>query len=127
MSNFASWRPIYRAMSPEPGPRDLFLVVLVNGKRVSILPVTDYDKLRPVMEVFASEQQCQVKLLPMTGGELMNFYGITPEAPKPMDTLEPAFRAQAVKNCMDVLRTAHEEREREEALDLLTKLGALHV
>lgn len=127
MSNFASWRPIYRAMCPEPGPRDLFLVVLVNGKRVSILPVTEYDKLRPVMEAFASEQQCHVKLLSMTGGELMNFYGITPEAPKPMDTLEPAFRAQAVKNCMDVLRTAHEERERDEALDLLTTLGALHV
>lgn len=80
-----------------------------------------------MIEAFATEQQCHVKLLPMTGGELMNFYGITPEAPKPMDTLEPAFRTQAVKNCMDVLRTAHEERECDEALDLLTKLGALHV
>lgn len=127
MSDYRTWRPIYRALCPEPGPRHLFLVVLMNGKRVGIQPVTEYEKLRNAMEHFASEQQCHVMVLPMSGGELMNFYGIVPEAPKPMDTLDPACRAQAVKNCMDVLRTAHEERERDEALDLLTKLGALYV
>lgn len=127
MNDYRTWRPIYRAMCPEPRPRDLFLVVMMNGKRVSVLPVSDYCRVRPLAEAFAIEQQCQVKVLPMSGTELMNFYGIVPEAPKPMDTLDPAFRAQAVQNCMDAISECHEPRERGEALDLLKQLGALHV
>jgi len=127
MTSFQFWRPIYRAVCPEPGPRDLFLVVLMNGKRVSIQPVTAYEGLRAALETFAREQECQVKLLPMTGSELMNFYGITPSEPQPIDALEPAFRAQAVQNCLDLLRESREPREREEAMDLMQMLGVLNV
>lgn len=126
MSSWQSWRPIYRAVCPEPGPRDLFLVVLVNGKRVSVQPVMDYERLSAALDTFAREQECQVKMLPMTGSELMAFCGIAPSDPQPMDALEPAFRAQAVQNCLDVLERGAEPRERAEALDLLQKLGALH-
>lgn len=126
MSSWQSWRPVYRAVCPEPGRRDVFLVVLVNGRRVSVQPVTDYERLRDVLETFAREQECYVKMLPMTGSELMAFCGITPSEPQPMDTLEPAFRAQAVLNCLDVLEQGVEPCERQEALDLLRKLGALN-
>lgn len=126
MSDYRTWRPIYRAMCPEPGPRDLFLVVLMNGRRVSLQPVTDYERLREVAERFAREQECQVKVLPMTGGELMNFLGIEPGEPQSMDTLDPAFRAQAVQNCLDAMQACIEPRERADAMDLLRRLGALH-
>lgn len=127
MTSWQSWRPIFRAVCPEPGPRDLFLVVLMNGKRVSIQPVTEYERLRPVLETFAREQECQVKLLPMTGGELIAFCGIAPSEPQPMAALEPAFRAQAVQNCLDLLRDSREPSERAEAMDLMQKLGVLNV
>lgn len=127
MTSWQSWRPIYRAVCPEPGPRDLFLIVLMNGKRVSIQPVTEYERLRPVLETFAREQECQVKLLPMTSSELFAFCGILPSEPQPMDALEPAFRAQAVQNCLDLMRESREPSERTEAMDLMKKLGVLNV
>lgn len=126
MTSYPSCRTIYCAVCPKPGPHDLFLVVLVNDRRVSIQPVTDYEGLRPVLETFAREQKCHVKMLPMMGSELMAFCGITPSEPQPMDTLEPAFRAQAVQNCLDVLEQGVEPRQRQEALDLLRKLGVLN-
>lgn len=105
----------------------MFLVMLLNGKRVSIQPITEYEKLRAVAQSFAADQKCHVKVLPMNGRELMNFYGIEPGASKPMSELDPAFRAQAVQNCMDVLRENGEPRERDEAIEMLKQLGALHV
>ncbi|MEX6726150.1 hypothetical protein [Parapedomonas caeni] len=127
MNNYTSWRNVNRAICPEPGPRHTFVVLLINGKRVSFKSVDEYEKQRAAAEQLAHEHPWQVKLLPMTGRELLGFYGIEPDEPKSMADLDPEFRAQAVKNFMDVLRTSIEESEREEALDLLQKLGALHV
>ena len=127
MSEYRSWRAAYQAMCPPPGPRDEFVVVLVNGKRVNFWPVTDYDKLRTLATRLVDEHQCQMKVLPMTGSELMNFLGLEPGAPQPMETLDPELRQQAIVNCMDSLRESAEPREREWALDLLQKLGVLHV
>jgi hypothetical protein len=62
----------------------------------------------------------------MTGNEMMNFLAITPEPQKPLDALDPEFRKQAIQNCMDVLREHSRADEREEALNLLRLLGALH-
>jgi len=126
MSDFRSWRPVYRAMCPEPGPRDLFLVILINGKRVAIHQADEHDRWQQAAERLAREQECHVKVLPMTGSELMNFLGIEPGPPQPMDALDPAFRAVAVQNCLDLLRETKEPRECEEAIDLLRKLGALN-
>ncbi|MGY6551814.1 MAG: hypothetical protein ACXIT4_07945 [Erythrobacter sp.] len=126
MTSFQSWRPIYRAICPEPGPRDVFLVVLVNGKRVSIQPVTDYERLRDALDTVAREKECHVKMLSMTGREFMNFSGITPREPRSIDDMDPAFHAQAVKNCTDLIEASVEPRERKEALDLLRKLGVLN-
>jgi hypothetical protein len=125
MSDFRSWRAFTRAMCPEPGPRDLFLVILINGKRVGIQHAADYDKWRVAAERLAALEKCNVKVLPMGGSELMAFLGVEPEPSQPIANLDPVFRAQAVKNCMDVLREGGDERDRGDALDMLGHLGAL--
>ena len=125
MSDYRSWRPIHRAMCPEAGPRDMFVVMLINGVRVGIQSIAEYAQLRVGAEKLAREQQCQVKLLPMGGDELMNYLGLKPADPKPMSEMDPAFRQQAIQNCMDVLRECADPREREDALALLGQLGAI--
>lgn len=128
MTDYRSWRPRFRAMCPEPGPQDLFLVILVNGQRARIRSVEHYDRWRAAAERLADEHQCQVKVLPMTGDELMNFYGIVPGPPQSIEKLkedDPEFYEQSVRNCMDVLRECGSQDDREQALDLLTKMGAL--
>ena len=125
MNDFRSWRPRYRALCPDPGPEDLFVVILVEGKRVALHPAADHARWRGVAERFAESQRCQVKVLPMTGDEAMNFYGIKLGPPQPIGNMDPAFREQAVKNCMDVLRECGSPDDRELALKLLGQLGVL--
>lgn len=125
MNDFRSWRAVHRAMCPEPGPRDLFLVILINGKRVAIQQADEYDKWRAAAERLVAQEHCDVKVLPMSGSELMNFLGVEPEQPQPIANLDPAFREQAVTNFMDVLRGGSGERDRADALDMLGHLGVL--
>lgn len=126
MTDYRSWRSVYRAMCPEPGPRDLFIVILINGKRVAVHHADEYHKWRTAAERLAAQEDCNVKVLPMSGNELMNFLGVEPEPEQPISNLDPVFRAQAVKNCMDVLREGGTgERDRADALDMLSHLGVL--
>lgn len=125
MTDYRSWQPRYRAMCPEPGPQDLFVVILIDGRRVAIHHAADHAKWRGAAERLAASQQCQVKVLPMAGGELMNFLGIKPDAPQPIESMDPTFREQAVRNCMDVLRECGSQKDREQALTLLNQMGVL--
>lgn len=125
MSDYNSWRPIFRAMCPDPGPRDLFILVLIEGKRAAIHPATEHTRWRGIAERFAESQRCQVKVLPMTGGELMNYLNIKPDPPQPIESMDPEFRQQALRNCKDVLRGCGSQEDRDQALELLTQLGAL--
>ena len=125
MTDYRSWRSVFRAMCPEPGPRDLFLVIVINGKRVAVQHADEYERWRVAAERLAAQEGCNVKVLPMSGSELMNFLGVEPEASQPIANLDAAFREQAVKNCMDVLRTGSGDRDRAEALDMLGHLGVL--
>ncbi len=125
MTDYRSWRAPYRAMCPEPGPLDLFLVILINGKCASIQHADDYDRWRNAAEQLAAQEQCNVKVLPMSGSEMMAFLGIEPEPHQPIANLDHAFREQAVKNCKDVLRECSGAQDREVALELLGYLGVL--
>lgn len=125
MNDYRSWRPRYRAICPDPGPEDLFIVVLLDGRRVAIQHATDHARWRVAAERLAESQQCQVKVLPLAGRELMNFLGIAPAALQPTESMDPAFREQAVRNCMDVLRECGSQNDREQALELLGQLGAV--
>jgi hypothetical protein len=124
--NYASWRPIFQAMCPEPGPRDMFVVVLINGKRVGFDHIEAHPKLCAAGQKLATEHKCQVKVLPMNGHELMTFLGIELGPGQPIEPMDPAFRAQAIKNCMDALRECDDVRLREDALIMLKALGALN-
>lgn len=125
MNDHRSWRPRYRAICPDPGPDDLFILILIDGKRVAIHHATDHARWRWAAERLAESQQCQVKVLPMSGQELLNFLGIQPAAPQLIENMDPAFREQAVRNCLDVLRECGSQEDREQALSLLNRLGAL--
>jgi len=100
-------------------------MVLIDGRRATIQHAADYAQWRGAAERLAESQRCQVKVLPMSGGELMNFLGIRPADPQPIEGLDPAFREQAVRNCLDVLRECGAQEAREEALKLLGQLGAV--
>ena len=125
MNDYRSWRPRYRAMCPEPGLEDLFLVILIDGRRVAIHHAADHAKWRVAAERLAESQQCQVKVLPMGGRELMNFLGFAPSPPQSVENMDATFRTQAVRNCLDVLRDCSSQDEREQALSLLNHLGVL--
>jgi hypothetical protein len=125
LADYRSWRSRFRAICPEPGPQDLFLLVLINGRRAAIQHAADYAQWRGAAERLAESQQCQVKVLPMTGGELMNFLGIHCADLQPIEGIDAAFREQAVRNCLDVLRECGGQQDREDALTLLGQLGAL--
>jgi hypothetical protein len=125
MNDYRSWRTPFRAMCPEPGPRDIFLVILINGKRVAIEHADEYDRWRTAADRLAAQESCSIKVLPMSGNEMMNFIGVVPEPSQPIANLDPAFREQAVKNCMDVLRESNVSSDRTEALDLLHELKVI--
>lgn len=125
MTDYRSWRAQHRAICPEPGSRDLFLVILINGRRATIQFADEYDRWRAAAEKLVEQHKCDVKVLPMSGDELMNFLGIQPAPPQPIENLDPAFREQAVKNCVDVLRDSNCEWDRANALELLGQLGAM--
>lgn len=96
-----------------PGPHDLFLLILINGVRVAIQPVDDHERLTQAAERLAHEQKCHVKVLPMTGNEMMNFLGIMlePGPLRPIESLDPEFRKQGIQNSVDLLRDSQEPRE----------------
>ena len=127
MHDYQSWQPRYRAICADPGPEDLFVVILIDGRRVAIHPATDHFRWRWAAERLAASHQCQVKVLPMTGTEAMNFYGIKPAPPQSIENIDPAFREQAVENCFVVLSESGSQRDREQALELLTHLGAFQL
>lgn len=126
MVEHAAWRPAFRAMCPEPGPCDLFVVILLNGKHISFHPITEYQKWRIAAEQLVAEHQCQVKVLPMGADELMNYLRIPCAEPQPIEDMDPEFRAQAVQNCLDCLQDGVEPRYREQALNLLRVMGVLN-
>lgn len=125
MKDYRSWRPLYNAMCPEPGARDVFLVILINGKRVAIQPAADHAKWKFAAQQLAETHKCQVKVLPMAGDEMMAFLNIAPSPPQPIENLDPEFREAAVQNCIDVLRECADPRDRELALGLLHDLEVL--
>ena len=83
----ASWEPRYRITTVAPGKWDLFVLTLIDGKRASIDPVTDYEIALARARAFHRDNQAQIKVLPMTGPEVCNLLGIKhPDRPHPART-----------------------------------------
>jgi hypothetical protein len=105
MTDLRSWeqQQPYRAVCPPPGPLDDFLVVLINGKRVAFYGIDQHSHLRMVCMTLAMREKCQIKVLPVTGKELLALYGVEPAPPQPIANLDHAFREQVIKNCHEAL------------------------
>lgn len=118
---YASWGPRHRLTTVHPGKLDLFVITLIDGRRASIDPVTDYDVALARAQAFHRGQQCQIKVLPLTGPEVRNLLGINlPNRPKPMDA---AVRQQIIDTLTQVVRASSDQDARVDALQMLADLG----
>lgn len=118
---YASWEPRHRCTTVAPGKLDLFVLTLVDGRRAHIEPITDYEAALARARVFHRDHPCQVKVFPMTGGELRNYLGLSlPGNPQPIDAAD----LQAMVDTLQaVTRDSNDGDARADALDLLTELG----
>lgn len=120
---YAAWEPRHRITTIRPGKWDLFVLTLIDGKRASIAPVTDYDNALAKAQTFHRDHQCQIKVLSMSGPELRNFLGMDlPDRPRPVD-------AQVVQQITDTLmwvaRESSDPDARTDALQLLADMGVI--
>lgn len=122
-----SWIDPHRIVSAEPLPRDHVVVTFVEGKRVSIHPVGEYERVREAAVILAKQAKRPVKVLPMTIIELMGFMGMDPAefaaSLSPKDAEQD--RQLVVATCMEILRECNDAAVRKEAYDLLTSIGEI--
>lgn len=120
---YMSWEPRHRCMTIQPGKLDLFVVTLVDGRRVALDPITDYDAALARARAFHSDHRCQIKVLPMTGDELFNLLGIKrPESPQPFDA---ELHRTTVDRLWQIVRDSPDHEARADALALLTDMGVV--
>ena len=105
-----------------PGKLDLFVVTLIDGRRAHIDAVMDYDAAVARAEAFHRDHPCQMKVLPLTGEEARNLFGISlPDRPQPVDA---EMRQQFVATLTEIVRDSNDGDARREALDVLDEMGA---
>jgi hypothetical protein len=116
-----------RVASLAPGPGDTFVVTTIQGQRVAVQPIADYEKALTTAEAFAGQTKHPIKVLCMSLRELLTFMGMTPAefgagmSPK----AEVEFRQLAAAACRDALRDCNEPSVRADAYDLLVNLGII--
>ena len=120
---YASWEPRHRCTTVAPGKLDLFVVTFIDGKRGIIGPITDYDAALAKAQGFHRDHPCQIKVLPMTGTELFNLFGIVP--PKHPEPLDAELRQQLIDTLMGVARESADGDARADAFKLLSKMGVI--
>jgi hypothetical protein len=120
---YTSWERRHRVSTIRPGKLDLFVVTLIEGRRASIHSIMDYDLALARAEDFHGQHPCQIKVLPMTGGEARNFLGINlPDHPQPVDANE---RQRLIATLKQIARDSAEPDARRDAFDLLTEMGVM--
>lgn len=120
---YPSWEPRHRLTMIAPGKLDVFVLTLVNGKRAHIDAVCDYDVAVDRARAFHRDNPCQVKVLPLTGGELRNLLGTpVPNKPQPIDD---ATHQLIVSTITDVAANSSGTDARRDALALLREMGVL--
>ena len=118
-----SWIDANRVVSAEPGPRDSFVVTLVDGKRVAVEPADAYEQALSRANALASRIKEPVKLLPMQVGELLGFMGLEKAdlgAPSPTDA---EMRRLVVATCQEAMLEASDVTVRREAHSVLVGMG----
>jgi len=119
-----------RVATMEPGPGDLFVVILMFGKPVFVEPIDQYDRGVRTAEGFARrlrhDRPLTLRVLGMSLHELLALMGTTPaEFAGTSPKVEAEFRQLAVDACMGALRDCDDPAVRKDAYDLLVKMGVL--
>lgn len=123
MNASTSWISIDRVVTAEPGPRDLCVVTFIEGVRAAINPVTEYEQARAKAIAFAKETKWSVKLLPVTGRELMGFMRVKPSDFASPSASDAEMRQLVVSTCREALRECDDGTVRREAYDLLVNMS----
>lgn len=120
---YMSWEPRHRCTTIAPGKLDLFVLTLVDGTRVALDPVTDYDAALARARAFHRGPKCQVKVLPLTGDEARNMSLLVPAA-KP-EPLCPSDEKLVRDTLVSVFRTSNDDDARRDAFELLRDMGVV--
>ena len=124
MNSYWNWWPRYKVMTDQPGPRDVALLVFADGKRVGMFPVADYERVLANVRQLAEVAKAQVKLLPVTGQELLGFLGTTAAKLGAGRSHEhDAWDRHLVVNaCTEALQKSDDPGVRKDAYDMLVSL-----
>ena len=117
------WERRHRVTTIRPGKSDLFVVTFVEGKRAHVDPIYDYEVAVERATAFHRDHPGQIKVIPLSGPEFRNMFGIeVATSPEPLDD---ATRQLVVSTLTDVAGTSNDGDVRQDALTLLSEMGAL--
>jgi hypothetical protein len=118
-----SWIDAKRVVAAEPGPRDSFVVVLADGKRIETATVDRYEEVLIRSQRLARQTDLAVKVLPMTAREYIAFAGITAADLASTPEAEADLRQLAVEALKAAMVEAPDLTTRTEARDVLRAMG----
>ena len=120
---YTGWERRHRVTTITPGKLDLFVVTFVEGKRAHVDNVYEYEIALDRARAFHRDNPCQIKVVPLTGTEFCNMFGIKPAAsPEPLDQ---ATRALLVGRLTEVACKSADADARTDAVALLKQMGEL--
>ena len=106
-----------------PGPEDLFVVTMVDGKRYAIQPVSEYSSALDIAEKLAEQISSPVKLMALSLNEVLAFTGVSLVDLAAGLTTEDDERA--ITACREVLRECNDRGLRAQAEEVLVSMGAI--
>lgn len=119
----ANWNDVNRVMRMDPGPRDSFVVTLVDGKRVSVEPVDAYEQALNRATVLARQIKRPVKLLPMQAAELIGLMRLKASDMTTPSAGDSETRQLVLKTCREAILESNDVSVRHEAHGVLVGLG----
>ena len=119
----ANWNDVNRVMRMDPGPRDSFVVTLVDGQRVSVEPVDAYEQALNRATMLAGQTNRPVKLLPMQAAELIGLMGLKAGDMTTPSTDDAEARQLVVNTCREAILESNDASVRLEAHGVLVGMG----
>ena len=117
-----SWNSRF-VVTAEPGPRDIVVVTLADGKRIGACSVKEYSSVLASANTLAEQTKLAVKVLPMTAAEFINFAGIKAVDPAATPEDDADLRRQVVTMLREAMVEADDRATRAEAQALLLGMG----
>lgn len=119
----ANWNDVNRVTRMDPGPRDSFVVTLVDGKRISVEPVEAYEQALNRATVLAGQIKRPVKLLPMRAAELIGLMDLKPDKTTTTSADDAETRRLVLNTCREAILKSNDASVRSEAHGVLVGMG----